>query len=112
MARRRAKIPRTNAFCVSFVLDSSDWERIERAYRQSFSRQLRDDVVRLTKDFLYWASAEQTPSLRDAQDRAERLRDFTASLLNEIQRTTDVSPYTNELIANCFSHFWRRDTEL
>jgi hypothetical protein len=34
------------------------------------------------------------------------------SLLNEIQRTTDVSPYTNELITNCYSHFWRRDTEL
>jgi hypothetical protein len=57
------------------------------------------------------ASAEQTPLLRDAQHRARTLRKSTASLLHEIQRKTDVSPYTNELIAVCFRHFWRKDTE-
>jgi hypothetical protein len=111
MARRRPKIPRTTAFRVPFELGSSDWDRIEHAYAQSFSPQLRDEVVNITKEFLYWSSAEQTPPLRDAQKRAKSLRKFTASLLKEIQRKSDVSPYTNELIAVCFRKFWPKKTK-
>jgi hypothetical protein len=111
MARRRPKIPRTTAFRVPFKLDSSDWGRIERAYGQSFSPQLRNEVVKITKDFLYWASAEQTPPMEDAKQRTRTLRKLTSSLLNEIQRKTDVSPYTNELIAGLFSHFWHKNTK-
>jgi hypothetical protein len=108
MVRRRPKIPRTTTFRVPFELGSSDWDRIEQTYAQSFSAQLRDEVVNITKDFLYWSSAEQTPPLRDAQKRAKSLRKFTASLLKEVQRKSDVSPYTNELIAVCFRKFWRK----
>jgi hypothetical protein len=112
MARRRPKIPRTTAFRVPFELGSSVWDRIEQAsYGESFSPQLRDEVVKITKEFLYWSSAEQTPPLRDAQKRARDLRKFTASLLKEIQRKTDVSAYTNELIGVCFRKFWRKKTK-
>jgi hypothetical protein len=110
MARRRPKIPRTTAFLVLFELDSSDWERMEQAYGQTFSPQLRDEVVKITERFLYWASAEQTPPMREAQERAGALRKFTSSLLDEIQRKSDVGPYTDELIAVCFRRFWYRDT--
>ena len=108
MARRYPKIPRTIAFNIPFELDSSDWERIERAYGKSLSPQLRDKVVRITKDFLYWASAEETPPLRDAQKRAKSLRKHAESLLKEMQRTTDneVAPYTDELIDLYFRRFW------
>lgn len=105
MARRRPKIPRTTAFLVPFELDSSDWERMEQAYGQTFSPQLRDEVVKITERFLYWASAEQTPPMREAQERAGALRKFKSSLLDEIQRKSDVGPYTDELIAVCFRVF-------
>jgi hypothetical protein len=111
MARRRPKIPRTTAYRVPFELDTSDWDRIEQSYGQSFSPQLRNEVVKITEDFLYWASAEQTPPMRDAQQRARALRKLTLYLLDEIQRKSDVSPYTNELIAVCFRRFYCRDTE-
>jgi hypothetical protein len=112
MPRRRPKIPRTTAHTVPFQLDASDWERIERAYGTPLSQQVRDEIVDQTEDFLYWASAEQTqtPSLQSAQGRVESLRDLTESLLKEIQRNTDVSPYTDELIADIFGGLWRKDT--
>jgi hypothetical protein len=118
MARRQPKIPRTIAFNIPFELDSSDWERIERAYGQSLSPKVRDAVVRITKDFLCWASAEETPPLRDAQKRAKSLRKHAASLLEEMQRTTgnEVGPYTDELIGLYFRRFWfeeyRREAEV
>jgi protein-disulfide isomerase-like protein with CxxC motif len=46
MARHGKKIPRTTAFHVPFAMDSSDWERIERAASQSFSRKQRDELVK------------------------------------------------------------------
>ena len=108
MARRYPKIPRTIAFNIPFELNSSDWDHIERAYGQSLSPKVRDAVVRITKDFLYWASAEETPPLRDAQKRAKSLRKHAESLLKEMQRTTDneVAPYTDELINSYFRRFW------
>jgi hypothetical protein len=110
MARRRPKIPRTTAFRVPFELDFSDWDRIEQSYGQSFSPHLRDEVVKITESFLYWASAEQTPPMREAQQRARALRKYTSSLLDEIQRKSDVGPYTDELISVCFRRFWYMDT--
>jgi hypothetical protein len=106
----RKKIPRTTAHPVPFLLGASDWERIERAYGTPLSQQVRDEIVFQTEDFLYWASAEQTPSLQSAQERVEGLRDLTERLLKEIQRNTDVSPYTNELIADFFGDLWHKDT--
>lgn len=111
MARRYPKIPRTVAYNIPFELSASDWKRIERAYGRSLSPQVRGEVVKITKDFLHWASAEKTPPLRDAQKRAKSLRNHAASLLEEMQRRTDneVGPYTDETIGRYFGDFWAKE---
>jgi hypothetical protein len=106
MARRTPKIPRTRPYSPPLELDTAGWQRIEQAYGQTLQPHLRDQVISVTKNFLYWATAEEAPRLRLAQQRAKRLRDSAFRLQREISQENYVAWYTDELIGMYFLPFF------
>ena len=85
MPKPKGKIPRiVLPAAPPIVFTVENWNTIEAAYGRKLSGQVREQILRTTREFLQLAKAEKTGSMDDAVQRARRLREYAQQLVNVI----------------------------
>jgi hypothetical protein len=82
--KRRLPISSSGQPAPKFKPDAAFWKRCEAAYGQAISRELREEVITATNDFLWFASMEtEAEDLNAAASRIGRYRKAVGGLLDE-----------------------------
>jgi hypothetical protein len=86
VSKSKGKIPRINLLAVPPPeLSSEDWGSLEAIYGYSIPFDTRQHILEATREFLKWAFAENTGSMKDAIQRTDRLRKQAQALVATIE---------------------------
>jgi hypothetical protein len=117
MPRRKRLLPTASAekFPSDFSIKDDDWLAVERACGCSFPRKTRDEMQKVTRDFIYWASAEtRAELLSTAQECILAWKgaadDFDRALYG--QPESDARSYARHLVTKYFIDRRFRRTDL
>jgi len=73
MARRKRTLPIASQSVKktkSIVINLSGWRKVEKAFGKPLPQSIRDEILKLTEDFVYWAPFEdEAGPLEPARDR-------------------------------------------
>jgi hypothetical protein len=94
MGKRAPKLPVASAERIKVTISDCDWQRIESAYGQKLSPEVRRDIHEKTQEFVDRAEFEQNAELvSDARDRMSTIAGAASSLrsaLNDGDHDADV----------------------
>ena len=73
MARRKKTLPiagQSRKKIKSIAITRSDWRNVEKKFGKPLPQSVRDEILKLTSDFVYWAQFEvEAEPLQPARDR-------------------------------------------
>ena len=80
MPPRKEKLPIASAGAEDVItIDDTGWERIEKTYGHSIAPNVRNELLDVTNQYLYWVAFEHNaPPRRDAVERAKELKKAAA----------------------------------
>jgi len=111
MGKRASRLPIASAERIKVTISDYDWRRIESAYGQKLSPEVRRDIHEKTQEFVDRAEFEQNAELApDARDRISIIAKAASSLRSALNDGDhDVDVYARTLIKK---HLWKqRDTK-
>lgn len=72
MARRKKTLPiagQSRKKIKSIAITRSDWRNVEKKFGKPLPQSVRDEILKLTSDFVYWAQFEvEAEPLQPARD--------------------------------------------